>query len=122
MRWNLKTHGSKWIIHPDSISEAGCIHTCQGLEVDYIGVIIGPDLVVRNGKVVTNGLARPGRDKTIKGFRGMLKSNETEAVSRVDKVIKNTYKTLMTRGTKGCFIHCTDKETNDYFKQVMRMP
>ena len=121
MRWNLKSHGSKWIIHPDSISEAGCIHTCQGLEVDYIGVIIGPDLIVRNGKVVTNGLARPGRDKTIKGFRGMLKNNETDAVSRVDRVIKNTYKTLMTRGTKGCFIHCIDKETNDYFKQVMRM-
>lgn len=122
MKWNLKTYGSKWIIHPDSITEAGCIHTCQGLELDYVGVIIGPDLIVRNGKVITNGLARPGRDKTIKGFRKMLKADKSQALSRVDKIIKNTYKTLMTRGTKGCFVHSTDPETNDYFKKLQRNP
>ena len=43
--WNLDTDGQAWIIKPDSVSEVGCIHTCQGLEVDYIGVIIGPDLI-----------------------------------------------------------------------------
>ena len=119
MRWNLKSYGSKWIIHPDSISEAGCIHTCQGLEVDYIGVIIGPDLVVRDGKIVTNGHARSSRDKTIKGFRGMYKKNPLEATSRADIIIKNTYKTLMTRGMKGCYIYCTDRETADYFKIIL---
>jgi uncharacterized protein len=46
MRWNLTKHGSGWLAHPDSIREIGCIHTCQGLELDYVGVIIGPDLVV----------------------------------------------------------------------------
>ena len=51
--WNLDTDGQAWIIKPDSVSEVGCIHTCQGLELDYVGVIIGPDLVVRNGKVIT---------------------------------------------------------------------
>ena len=53
MRWNLKEHGSLWLAYPESISEIGCIHTCQGLELDYIGVIIGPDLVVRDGVVRT---------------------------------------------------------------------
>ncbi len=43
----FKTHGSKWIIDPNSVNEVGCIHTCQGLEVDYVGVIIGDDLIVR---------------------------------------------------------------------------
>ena len=119
MRWNLKSHGSKWIIHPDSVSEAGCIHTCQGLEVDYIGVIIGPDLVVRNGKVITDGHARPGRDKTIKGFRGLYKQNPVDAAFKVDAIIKNTYKTLMTRGMKGCYIYCTDQETREYFKEIL---
>jgi DUF2075 family protein len=119
MRWNLKSHGSSWIINPDSITETGCIHTCQGLEVDYIGVIIGPDLLVRNGKVVTDGLARPGRDKTIKGFRGMYKNDPENAKKQVDPIIKNTYKTLMTRGMKGCYIFCTDKETREYFKNVL---
>jgi len=121
MRWNLKSHGSKWIIHPDSISEAGCIHTCQGLEVDYIGVIIGPDLVVRDGRVVTNGHARPGRDKTIKGFRSLYKKNPLDASSKVDTIIKNTYKTLMTRGMKGCYIYCSDKETTEYFKRILEL-
>jgi uncharacterized protein len=119
MKWNLKSHGSKWIIHPDSISEAGCIHTCQGLEVDYIGVLIGPDFVVRDGQVITNGHARPGRDKTIKGFRSLYQTNKKEAQEKVDIIIKNTYKTLMTRGMKGCYLFCTDKETNEYFKKIV---
>jgi hypothetical protein len=52
--WNLKSDGQAWIIKPDSVSEVGCIHTCQGLEVDYVGVIVGKDLIVRNGKVITD--------------------------------------------------------------------
>src|SRR5690606_29646125 len=45
--WNLNDHGQAWIIHPESVSEVGCIHTSQGLELDYVGVIIGPDLIMR---------------------------------------------------------------------------
>lgn len=119
MKWNLKEDGSKWIISPSSINEIGCIHTCQGLEVDYIGVIIGPDLVVRDGKVVTNGLERPSRDKTVKGLRTLHRKNPEEAKSLVDPIIKNTYRTLMTRGMKGCYLYCTDRETRDYFKKAI---
>ena len=54
MKWNLASDGNIWIISPKSVNEIGCIHTCQGLEVDYIGVIIGNDFIVRNGKVITN--------------------------------------------------------------------
>ncbi|WP_426779380.1 DNA/RNA helicase domain-containing protein, partial [Pseudomonas aeruginosa] len=50
-QWNLDQDGSLWIIAENSIEQVGCIHTCQGLEVDYIGVIIGPDLIVRDGKI-----------------------------------------------------------------------
>ena len=53
MRWNLKEDGSLWIMKPESINEIGCIHTCQGLELDHVGVIMGEDLVVRDGRVVT---------------------------------------------------------------------
>jgi len=52
MRWNLMTDGSLWIIAPESVNEIGCIHTCQGLEVDYIGVVIGDDLDIINGQLV----------------------------------------------------------------------
>jgi hypothetical protein len=51
-RWNLTKDSSLWIVAPDSVEEIGCIHTCQGLEVDYIGVIVGDDFVVRSGEVV----------------------------------------------------------------------
>ena len=116
LRWNLKNHGPSWIINPSSISEAGCIHTCQGLEVDYIGVIIGPDFIVRDNEAMTNGMARPGRDKTLKGFRTLFRNDPVKAESLADTIIKNTYKTLMTRGMKGCYVYATDKETRDYLK------
>lgn len=120
VRWNLTEHGSAWIIHPESVSEAGCIHTCQGLELDYVGVIIGPDLIVRDGKVVTDGLKRAKTDQSIKGFKSLLKENREKALRDVDIIIKNTYRTLMTRGMKGCYIYCTDQETREYFKKCLR--
>ena len=54
MQWNLASDGNVWIIAPESVNEVGCIHTCQGLEVDYIGVIVGEDFIVRDGKVITD--------------------------------------------------------------------
>ena len=53
MQWNLARDEGLWITAKDSVEQIGCIHTCQGLELDYVGVIVGPDLVVRNGVVVT---------------------------------------------------------------------
>ena len=120
MQWNLDTDGSLWIQAPDSVSEVGCIHTCQGLEVDYVGVIIGDDLIVRNGKVITNPNARAKTDKSISGFKKLLKTNPDLANKKADGIIRNTYRTLMTRGMKGCYIFCTDPETQAYFQDRLR--
>jgi len=117
-KWNLDKDGGLWMISPNSVHEVGCIHTCQGLEADYIGVIIGDDFIVRDGIVQTNGLARSKNDRSIRGFKKQLKENKILANKKVDEIIKNTYRTLMTRGQKGCFIYCTDHETNEYFKQL----
>ena len=116
-RWNLSSDGSLWIVAPDSVDEVGCIHTSQGLEVDYIGVIVGPDLVVRNGRVVCRPEERASSDKSLGGYRRLLASDPGKAKVRADEVIKNTYRTLLTRGMKGCFIYCTDAETAEYFRQ-----
>ncbi|MEX2964336.1 DNA/RNA helicase domain-containing protein [Microbulbifer sp. TYP-18] len=118
-QWNLSTDGGLWIISPESVREIGCIHTCQGLEVDYIGVIIGPDFVVRNGKVVTDPSKRDGRDKTIRDYKKLLEENSNEAARITSAIIKNTYRTLMTRGIKGCYLFCTDPETNEYFSRLI---
>jgi uncharacterized protein len=115
-KWNLSEDGSLWIVKPDSVHEVGCIHTCQGLELDYVGVIIGPDLVVRKGKVVTDGSKRSGGDSSIKGYKGLLRADPAAAREKADLIIKNTYRTLMTRGTKGCYVYSSDPETKLYFQ------
>ena len=120
MRWNLDKDGSLWIITPGSVSEVGCIHTCQGLELDYVGVIIGKDLVVKNGRIVTDALKRSRQDSSVHGYRSMLKENPESAKAMADRIIKNTYRTLMTRGQKGCFLFCVDSETNEYFRSFVR--
>jgi len=117
--WNLNEHGQSWIIKRDSVSEVGCIHTCQGLEVDYIGVIIGPDLIVRNNQVITCPEKRASSDKSVFGMKKLLKEEPEITRARLDAIIKNTYRTLMTRGQKGCYIYCTDEETQAYFKNLI---
>lgn len=117
--WNLYQHGQTWIIQPSSVSEVGCIHTCQGLELDYVGVIIGPDLIIRNGKIVTDGTKRASTDRSLRGITQDLRDKKPNALSIADMIIKNTYRTLMTRGMKGCYIYCTDKETQEYFKNKL---
>lgn len=115
MKWNLTTDGSLWILGSESVNEVGCIHTCQGLEVDYIGVIIGPDLVVRNGEVITDPSKRAKSDSSTRTYKSYLKKNQENGPDFIDKIIKNTYRTLMTRGMNGCYIYSTDQETREYF-------
>ncbi|MTK68833.1 DUF2075 domain-containing protein [Turicibacter sanguinis] len=114
--WNLG-NSSTWAIDPTSVKEAGCIHTCQGLEFDYVGVIIGDDMRYENGQVVTDFFKRASTDQSIKGLKGMYKKNPEEALELADKIIKNTYRTLMTRGQKGCYIYCTDHNLSIYLKK-----
>lgn len=121
MQWNLDTDGSLWIQAPNSVSEVGCIHTCQGLEVDYIGVILGDDLIVRDGMVLTNPKARAKTDKSISGYKKLLRENPELANQKADQIIRNTYRTLMTRGMKACYIFCTDPETQAYFQERIRL-
>jgi hypothetical protein len=118
MQWNLASDGNLWILKPESVSEVGCIHTCQGLELDYIGVIIGPDLIVQDGKVITDAEERARTDSSIKGYKKLFKAEPDKARAKAERIIKNTYRTLMTRGVKGCYVFCTDRETNEYFKSL----
>jgi len=118
-QWNLAKDGSLWIMAPESVSEIGCIHTCQGLELDYIGVIIGPDFIVRDGKVICDGNKRAKTDKSIQGYKKLFKEDKTKANEKAEAIIKNTYRTLMTRGQKGCYLYCADPETNTYFAKLV---
>ena len=87
------------------------------MEFDYVGVIIGDDLRYENGHVVTDFTKRASTDQSIKGLKSLYKVNKVEALKRAEEIIKNTYRTLMTRGMKGCYIYCTDKALSDYIQR-----
>ncbi|OCS93458.1 DUF2075 domain-containing protein [Caryophanon latum] len=114
MSWNLGN--DIWAIAEQSVDEAGCIHTCQGLEFDYVGVIIGDDLRYENGTIITDYTKRAKTDQSIKGIKKWMKEQPEQATEAVDAIIRNTYRTLMTRGQKGCYIYCTDSALAQYLK------
>lgn len=117
--WNLDG-GDAFAINPDSVHEAGCIHTSQGLEFDYVGVIIGDDMRYENGEIVTDYSKRAKTDQSMKGIKGLAKDDPEKASQLADEIIKNTYRTLMTRGMKGCYVYCTDSELAAYLKEKLK--
>lgn len=115
-KWNL-SDDSTWSISKGSVEQIGCIHTCQGLEFDYVGVIIGEDLVCEKGEVKVNPAKRSTDDFSIRGWRKMMQEDQNLAQSKLRAIIKNTYRTLMTRGMKGCYLYVCDEELRNYIKQ-----
>ncbi len=120
MSWNLG-NSQTWAIDPMSVNEIGCIHTCQGLEFDYVGVIIGDDIRYENDRIVTDYTKRAATDQSLKGINKIAREEGIEEANRIaDSIIKNTYRTLMTRGMKGCYVYCVDKNLQEYLKKVMK--
>ena len=116
MSWNLG-NSITWAIDSESVNEVGCIHTCQGLEFDYIGVIIGDDLRYEKNHIVTDYTKRAKTDTSLNGIKKIAKEYGQEVANKIaDNIIKNTYRTLMTRGMKGCYVYCINKELAEYFK------
>ena len=116
MSWNLD-NTQTFAIDPNSVNEIGCIHTSQGLEFDYVGVIIGDDMRFEDNHIVTDFNKRAKTDQSLKGIKKLYKENPQKALKEADEIIKNTYRTLMTRGMKGCYIYCTDSNLADYLKK-----
>ena len=112
-KWNL-ANDKIWAINPNSFEEVGCIHTAQGLEFDYVGVLIGKDLHYdkASGRVLTNKSAISTDDRS----SGIRSSSDQEA----RRLILNTYKTLLTRGQKGCYVYCEDDALREYFKGIIQ--
>jgi DUF2075 family protein len=117
--WNVKSDRSVgdapgsayWATDPAGFGQVGCVYTAQGFEYDWSGVILGPDLVARNGRLVT--VRSECKDPA---FRSRKTLSDLEA----DRLIRNTYKVLLTRGMKGTTLYSTDAETRDYLAGVVR--
>ncbi len=91
-----------WATEDGGFDQVGCVYTAQGFEYDWSGVIIGPDLVWRNGGFVTNRAAN--RDPE-------MKSSKKVSDIRFDALVRNVYKVLLTRGMIGTVIYATDADT-----------
>jgi DUF2075 family protein len=115
-KWNFSNTGT-WAIDPDSFDQVGCIHTSQGLEFDYVGVIIGKDLRFENGKIITDPSQRAKSDASLNGIKNSTLPSD---MAKKDRIIRNTYKTLLTRGQKGCYIYCEDIALSEYIKQRIK--
>lgn len=113
-QWNFTT--DTFAFDEDSFEQVGCIHSTQGLEFDYVGIIIGKDLRYEDGKVVTDRTKRARSDATVKWPRG---TSETEKDMLSDRIIRNTYKTLLSRGKYGCYVYCEDKAFAGYLEKML---
>lgn len=112
--WNARNQRAYYAIKEDSVNQVGCIHTVQGLEFDYVGVIIGDDLRYDPMTHELYGDYDNYRDKSgKKGLKGQQK--------RLTAYIKNIYKVLMSRGTRGCYIYCRDSQVQKYFEERLRL-
>ncbi len=114
-QWNF-SNTQTWAIDPDSVDQIGCIHTSQGLEFSYAGVIIGDDLRYENGKVITDFSARAKTDKSLQGLVTLCRKGDKEALLKADMIIRNTYRTLLSRAMKGCMVYCTDRALADHIR------
>lgn len=113
-QWNFTT--DTFAFDEDSFEQVGCIHSTQGLEFDYVGIIIGKDLRYENGKVVADRTKRAKSDATVKWPRYV---DEETRDKLGDKIIRNTYKTLLSRGKYGCYVYCEDKALSNYLREKL---
>lgn len=114
MPWNDPAR-IDWAIHPEGSYQIGCIHTVQGLEMEYVGVIIGNDLTYNSQTQLIEVKRENFKDK---GARP-AKPKEKYEIDPLDQLVRNTYKTLMTRGMKGCYVYCVDDELRGYIKTII---
>jgi hypothetical protein len=116
MPWNAQAGAGKlapgipksdfWASAEEGIDQVGCVYTAQGFEFDYVGVIVGPDLVYRPMDGGWVGEPKESHDRVVS--RGVTTSEFTDFV-------KSTYRVLLTRGLRGCYLYFMDAPTRDFF-------
>ncbi|MBB1242263.1 DUF2075 domain-containing protein [Streptomyces durbertensis] len=113
--WNLRGDravsgappAALWATDPAGFGQVGCVYTAQGFEYDWSGVIIGPDLLWRGDRWVTDRTA--SKDPVFK---------KSTPDTDVDRLIRNTYKVLLTRGMIGTVVYSTDPETREKLREL----
>ncbi len=115
--WNLKGERSVggapaaalWATDPAGFGQVGCVYTAQGFEYDYSGVILGPDFVWRDDRWITLRDANKDPD-----FRNRSRVSDAD----FDRLVRNVYKVLLTRGMRGVTLYSTDLQTQRYLREM----
>jgi len=102
-----------WVSSENSINEVGCIHTIQGYDLNYVGVIIGPELSYDEGSSTLIIDKEKYKDKN-----GKKTANPAE----LEGYIINIYKTLLTRGIKGTYVYIVDPKLRAHLKKIIEIP
>lgn len=97
-----------WATAPEGFGQVGCVYTAQGFEYDWSGVIMGPDLVWRIDRWVV--------DRTASKDPSFTKATSDDDV---DRLVRNTYKVLLTRGMIGTVVYSTDPETREKLRTLI---
>jgi DUF2075 family protein/SOS-response transcriptional repressor LexA/Cdc6-like AAA superfamily ATPase len=108
-QWNQTD--KDWINSPNAFKEIGCIHTTQGYDLNYTGIIFGKEIAYNKEKNIIE--INPKLYFDINGKKGITNPEDLK------KYIVNIYKTIMYRGIKGTFIYACDKNLRDYLKQYI---
>ena len=106
--WNMDNQ--EWILRDGAVNEIGCVHTTQGYDLNYVAVIFGHEIdydPVSKSIVVD-------RDKF---YDKKVKAGIDDKV--LTQYIINSYKVMMTRGIKGCYVYACNKSLQDYLKQFI---
>ena len=87
------------------------------MEFEYIGLIVADDLIYRNNKVETDYTKHPQSANEFR--RPYQKRIKSEDVYIIDQLIRNTYRVLLSRGQKGCYIYCMDKKLKSFLESEL---
>ena len=109
MPWNARNQRALFAVKEDSVNQVGCIHTVQGLEFDYVGVIIGNDL--KYNPDTHSILVEYDEYRDASGKKGLKQQQE-----RLTQYVKQIYKVLMSRGRYGCYVYCRDENLKKYLE------
>lgn len=107
--WNMTNE--EFILSENAINEIGCIHTLQGYDLNYCGVILGEEIDY-NPK--TNQI----EIDLDKFYDKYVKQGSSDDV--VKEFIINSYKVIMTRGIKGCYVYACNKNMKDYLSRFIK--
>jgi len=113
LKWN--THINNWLDSPNSSDEVGCIYTIQGEDLNYVGVIIGEELIYRDGQIAFNEVAY--KDAGAKR-RNMVQVKENQFITDEEKLaqIIRVYKILLNRFIMGTYVYVCDQELREFLR------